>query len=158
MRLRTPLCGAVAVAALAAPSEAAAVKDFTGQTQQHRVVDLRIGDDNLLHTARINWITRNCSQSGSRFQNMTRFRKPYDESTPESFRHVGTETVTDDEGRIRSRVRVTFTGRHFLDPANPAAEKWVGTISASVVVRRRGRVIDRCRLRSTTWKAGLAPA
>jgi hypothetical protein len=156
MRLRTYLFSAVAVAALAAPSEAAAVKNFAGKTQQNRTINLTIGDDGMLDTARVNWISRNCAQSGSRFQNITRFRKPYDESTPESFRDVGSYTVRD-RGRIRSRVTVTFAGRHFFDPANPAAEKWVGTISARVVVRRGRRVIDRCRLRSTSWEAGLAP-
>jgi tRNA/tmRNA/rRNA uracil-C5-methylase (TrmA/RlmC/RlmD family) len=157
MRHRTLLFSAlVAVAGLIAPAQAAAIKKFTGKTQQNRTINLTIGDDGTLESGNINWITRRCAQSGSRFQNITRFTGPYDQDTPEAFSDSGAYTVRD-RGRIRSRVSVTLSGQHFFDPANPAAEKWVGTFKATVVVRRRGRVIDRCRLRSTTWEAGLAP-
>src|SRR3712207_497003 len=114
MRLRTFLCSAVLAAALVAPSEAAAVKNFTGKTQQNRTVNLTIGDDGTLDKGNINWITRSCNQSGSRFQNITRFSGPYDEDTAEAFRDSGKYTVRD-RGRIRSTVSVTMTGRHVLD-------------------------------------------
>ena len=156
MRFRTLLCCA-GVLALAAPADAVAVKSFRGKTQQDRTVSFRVGDDNLLDTLRINWITRRCASSGSRFQHMTSFRRPYDESTPDAFRDAGSFRVVEDGGRIRSRVTMTLTGRRAFDPANPAAESWSGTLSARVVVRRRGRVIDRCRLRAITWNAALVP-
>ena len=145
-----------AAAALVAPGTASAAKTFSGETAQGRAVTLTVADDNLLDRFRINWITRRCRQSGSRFQHFTRFRRPYDESTPDAFRDVGSFTVRDSR-RIRSRVRVVLTGERTFDPANPAAEAWNGTFQASVVVRRRGRVIDRCRLRSITWNVGTAP-
>ena len=158
MRTRTPLLLTTAAlgAALVAPSNAAAVKNFEGKTQQNRTVELTIGDDNLLQSLRINWITRRCALSGSRFQNITRLRPPLDESTPDAWRDVGAYTVRD-RGRIRSRVRITMAGQRTFDPANPGAEAWNGTIAARVVVRRRGRVIDRCRLRQMTWNATLVP-
>ena len=156
MRTRTMLVTAVVAAALVAPSEAAAVKNFSGKTQQNRSINLSIGDDQLLETARINWITRRCAQSGSRFQHITAFRRPYDSATPDAFTDAGSFTVRD-RGRIRSRVRITFAGQRTFDPANPAAETWNGTLKANVVVRRRGRVIDRCRLREITWTATLTP-
>ena len=143
------------VAALAAPSQASADKKFAGKSAQNRSVSLTTGDDNVLKTLRINWLTRRCAQSGSRFQHITSFRPPFDAATPDAFNDEGTFTVRD-RGRIRSRVKITLTGQHVFDPAVPEAEKWTGTLKASVVVRRRGRVIDRCRLRTTNWEAGLA--
>jgi hypothetical protein len=158
MRSRTPvlLTTAAVAAALVAPGEAAAVKRFVGQTEQGRTINLTIGDDNLLLTARVNWITRRCAQSGARFQHITGFRRPFDEATPDFFRDAGPFTVRD-RGGIRSRVRIVLAGRRTFDPADPAAESWSGVLRATVVVRRRGRVIDRCRLRPIDWTAMLAP-
>ncbi len=155
MHTRTAVLAAVLGTALAVPSTALADKSFSGKTSQNRSVSLTTGDDNVLKTLRINWITRKCAQSGSRFQHITPFRPPFDLANGEEFRDAGSFTVRD-SGGIRSRVRITLTGRHALDPAVPEAEKWTGTVKASIVVRRRGRVIDRCNLRSTTWEAGLA--
>lgn len=157
MRTRTPvlLTTAVLAAALIAPSQAAADKSFAGKTVQNRSVSLTTGDDNVLKTFRVNWITRRCALSGSRFQHITAFRPPFDSATPDAFTDAGSFTVRD-RGRIRSRVKMTITGQHSFDPAVPEAEKWFGTLKASVVVRRRGKVIDRCRLKSTNWEAGLA--
>ena len=158
MRHRTVLSTAVVVvAALAVPSQAAAVKNFRGKTQQNRTVTLRIGDDQRLDTLRVNWITRRCALSGSRFQHITRFRRPFDQTSTDDFRDAGAFRVVEDGGRIRSRVAITLAGARTFDPANPATESWSGTLSARVVVRRRGRVIDRCRLRQITWNATLVP-
>ena len=156
MRTRTPLLltAAVLAVALVAPSQAAADKSFAGKTAQNRSVSLTTGDDNVLKTFRVNWLTRKCALSGSRFQHITRFRPPFDSATPDAFTDAGSFTVAD-RGRIRSRVTMTITGQHAFDPAVPEAEKWFGTLKAKVVVRRRGKVIDRCTLRSTNWEAGL---
>ncbi|MDQ3741908.1 MAG: hypothetical protein M3320_06165 [Actinomycetota bacterium] len=155
MKTRTAILAAVLGTALAVPSTALADKSFAGKTAQNRSVTLTTGDDNVLKTFRINWITRRCAQSGSRFQHMTAFRPPFDLATGDEFRDAGSFRVRDDGG-IRSRVRITITGRHAFDPANPAAENWFGTVKARIVVRRRGRIIDRCNLRSTNWSAGIA--
>ncbi len=52
-------------------------------------------------------------------------------------------------------MTIYLAGRRTFDPANPAAESWSGTLRANVVVRRRGRIIDRCRLRQINWNATL---
>ena len=156
MRTRTLILTTTALAAaLVAPSQAAADKSFSGKTAQNRSVSLTTGDDNVLKTFRLNWLTRRCAKSGSRFQHITSFRPPFDSATPDAFSDAGRFTVAD-RGRIRSRVSIAITGQHVFDPAAPQAEKWTGTVKATVVVRRRGRVIDRCRLRSTTWEVALA--
>ena len=156
MRNRTPILVTTAVlaAALVAPSNAAAVKLFEGDTRQGRAVKLTIGDDNLLQRFEINWLTRTCRQRGSRFQNVTAFKPPFDESTPDVFNDAGSFTVRD-SGRIRIRVSITISGRRTVDPANPAAETWSGTMKASIVVRRGRRVIDRCTRSQITWDAAL---
>lgn len=153
MRLRAalPLALAALVTVAALPSTAAAEKIFRGKTQQDRRVTLRVGDDDLLDRLRINWYTARCRQSGARFRHFTSTRRPYDESNIDAFRDVFSFTVRDDGG-IRSRVRLVLTGTRVTDQA---AEAWNGTLSASVVVRRRGRVIDRCRLRQIGWRARL---
>jgi hypothetical protein len=154
-RTRTSiLVAALAAGALAAPSTAAADKTFRGKTQQNRSVSLTTGDDNVLKTFKINWLTRKCAKSGSRFQHITSFKPPFDSATPDAFNDAGSFTVAD-RGGIRSRVSMTLTGQHAFDPANPAAENWFGTLKASVTVRRRGKVIDRCTLRQINWSAGL---
>ena len=162
--MRPGLLLAIGALAVAAPADALAAKSFQGTTEQKnattgksRTVMLTIGDDNLLDTLRLNWVTRRCKLSRSRFQHFTGFRKPYDESTPDAFTDRGSFKVAD-RGGIRSRVRVRLNGtRSQVDPANPATETWNGTFAARVVVRRRGRVIDRCRLREITWAATLVP-
>jgi hypothetical protein len=141
---------------LLAPSPALAAKSFAGKTKQQRSVALTVGDDQLLQRLRVNWIARRCSTRGSRFQHITTFRPPFDASTPDAFHDAGAFTVRD-RGGFRSRVRITLDGTRDFDPANPAAESWSGTLRARVVVRRRGKVIDRCRLRSIPWSAALQP-
>ena len=149
------LLGAAAIAACAVvPATAAADKTFTGKTAQNRSLTVKTGDDNVLKSFRINWITRTCKLSGSRFQHITGFRPPFDVATPDGFNDAGAFTVAD-RGGIRSRVKITLTGTHAFDPAVPAAESWSGTLKANVVVRRRGKVIDRCNLRRINWTAGL---
>lgn len=39
---------------------------------------------------------------------------------------------------------------------DPAANRWAGSIRARVVVRRRGRTLARCNLRTTYWTANAA--
>ena len=153
MRTRILIVTAAVAVGLIAPSQAAAVKNFSGKTSQNRTIKLTVGDDNLLQTLNVNWITRRCRKSSARFQHRTVFRPPFDNSTPDAFDDAGAFTDRD-QGGIRSRVSITLTGRRTFDPANPAAEKWDGTLKANVVVRRRGRVIDRCVLRQITWTAG----
>ena len=156
MRRSSAVLGAgLVAAALAVPSDAAAVKRFEGKTQQGRTVKLTIGDDGLLQSARINWVTKACSLSGSRFQHLTGFRPPFDSTTADAFTDAGSFTEPD-KGGFRSRVTVTFSGSRAVDPANPAAETWSGTFSAKVVVRKRGKVVDRCTRKSITWSASPA--
>jgi hypothetical protein len=145
MRATIGLVCAALAAATVAPADALADKTFKGKSAQKRTVTLTTTDGNVLRFARIGWLTRRCSLSGARFQNRTTFRPPFDAATPGAFRDAGSFTVAD-RGGYRSRVTLTFTGGF-----DAAASAWRGSIEGTVVVRRRGRVIDRCTLRRTYW-------
>ncbi len=147
-RSRAVVAFAAAAVALAAPADALAAKKFKGKTEQGRTIALTIGDDGRLETANINWLTRDCKQANSRFQNFTRYRRPFDSSTKNAFSDVGSYTVT--EGQIKATVKLTFKGRRTASP-----ERWDGTLSGKVLVRRNGKQIDSCNLKSLTWRAEL---
>ena len=143
--------GAVALAA--APAAGAQEQTFTGKTHQDRPVTLRTTPDGVVQFVRIAWRTRRCQKGGASLTDRTDFRPPLDDNAPHALGDRGSYTVRQ-RGGIRIRVTVTVTGEHVPDPANAAAPgSWRGTIKASTVVRRRGRVIDRCSLRSIGWTA-----
>ena len=153
MTYRALLTTAVLGAALAAPAPALATKTFSGKTQQDRGASVTVGDDGVVQRVSVGWRSRRC-QRGNFLQDKTDFRPPFDSATPEAFSDEGTYTLRQ-RGGYRIRVTITLTGKHLLDPANPAGEAWQGTIRASTVVRRNGRTIDRCPLRSIGWTATL---
>lgn len=146
---------ALAVVGIAAPP-ASAAKTFAGETQQDRKVTVAIGDDGLMTQTRIAWRTRRC-RSGEFLRDRTVFRPPIDVNTPDAFSDAGRYTLRQ-RGGIRIRVDIALTGKRVVDPANPAAESWRGTLKATAIVRRNGRRIDRCKLRSIGWTATPAPA
>ena len=151
-RAALTISAVLAGAAAAAPATASADQLFTGKTQQDRPATVRIGDDGIVNLVRITWRTRRCSLSGSTLRNTTAFRPPFDSATPDAFADQGAYTVRD-PNRVRIRITTTLNGRRVVDPANPASVTWQGTLAAKAVVRRSGRVIDRCRLRSTGFTA-----
>jgi uncharacterized protein (DUF2147 family) len=143
---------AALLAATAMPATASADTLFTGETQQDRKVTVRIGSNGLVNLVRIGWRTRDCKLPGYTLRETTSFRAPFDGATPDAFGDIGTYTVSD-VGRKRITFRVRLSGQRVVDPANPAAESWRGTIIATATVRRRGKVVDRCSLRSIGWTA-----
>ena len=141
---------AVLTGAAISPSEALADKSFRGKSQQGRTVTVTTGDDNVLKGMKINWVTFRCTRSVRRFQHVTRFIPPFKSATPGAFDDGGALTVRD-PGGIRSRVRLTTSGRY-----DAAANKWNGWLEARIVVRQNGSVISRCSLRRTYFTAGPA--
>jgi hypothetical protein len=139
----------LAAAVLAAPAQADTL--FTGKSQQDRPVTVRVGDDGAVNLFRVTWRTRRC-QGGEFLQDRTDFRPPFDSATGDAFQDKGTYTLRQ-RGGIRIRVTIDVSGRRIADPANPAVSSWQGTVKSTGVVRRNGRVIDRCTLRSIGWTA-----
>jgi hypothetical protein len=145
--LALALALACAVAALTATT-AAADKRFSGETQQDRRIWLTVGDDGVLRTLAVYWRTRRCRFGGAFMQDRTVFRPPFDAASPDAFSDAGTYTRRQ-RGGVRIRITIAVRGRCVATPG----EAWQGTVQANAIVRRRGRTIDRCGLRSIGWTA-----
>lgn len=143
-----------ALAALAISPALAAAKTFTGKSVQQRAVTVRTGADGVPSFVRIPW-KATCRRNGGRatFEDRTDFRAPLDKATVDELADTGSYKLRD-RGAFRHTVTITLAGhRTQADPANPATERWSGTVSAVVKVRRSGRWYDTCRLRQTSWSA-----
>jgi len=151
---RSPLAvvAAALAIAVAAPS-AAQAKVFRGKTAQGRNAAVVVGSDSLVRRARIDW--RAPCRDG-RFVDRTDFERPLDSSTPDAIADEGVYRVRE-RGGIRSRVTVSIEGRRVFDPARPRREAWRGTLRVQVLVTRRGRYVDTCRLRALRWRVRLIP-
>ena len=115
---------------------------------------VRTGSDGVPTLLRIPWKAA-CKRDGGRatFETRTDFRAPLDKTTVDEIADSGSYRLRD-RGGFRHTVTITLAGRRTLtDPANPATERWSGTVSAVVKVRRRGRWFDTCTLRETRWSA-----
>jgi hypothetical protein len=155
MSRRVTACAAVAACALPAvlPSSALAAERFEGRTEQNRKVTVVVGDDDRVRRVVVSWRTTNCRR-GEFLRDQTQFFR-FGESTADSFRSAGSYATR--SGRVRIRMRVSIRGTRSADPADPAAATWSGRFAARAVVRRRGKVIDRCRLGAKDWTATLTP-
>jgi hypothetical protein len=147
--LRPALTSMLTLAALVAADATAEAKVFRGKTSQGRAASVVIGSDGLLRTARVNW--RGRCRAG-RIAEKTSFIRPHDASGPNSFRDGGVYRKRQ-RGGYRLRFTPRIRGRRIFDPADPAAERWRGTFSATVLVTRRGRYVDTCRVRRLRWTA-----
>ena len=137
----------VVIACAAFPAGAAA-KTFTGKSGQAKPVTLRTDAGGVAVFVRIPW-TASCRRGGT-FRDRTDFGGKLDQASAESVGDHGTYTARE-RGGIRARISVRLQGRHQADPADPSADMWTGTLSATVTVRRRGKRIDRCTLKPTHW-------
>ena len=136
------------VALLAVDAAAAQAKVFRGDTSQGRRASVVVGTDGLLRAARVNWRAR--CRDGRVFEK-TIFSRPHDESTPDAFLDSGTY-----RGRSRDGYRLRFTTSIRGERLGTGArERWRGTFRAKVLVTRRGRYVDTCRLRTLRWRARL---
>ena len=140
--MRTTLVALVAGAALAFPGAADAAR-FSGKTSQNGGVIIRTGASGAITKLTIGWRAR-CGPKYV-YTSDTVFRGPFDASTPNGFKDVGTYT---------SPSRVT-TGRVTINVGALRASptEWKGRLSVRVVVRRHGKVIDHCRVRNISWNA-----
>jgi hypothetical protein len=152
---RSLLAAAILLTALPATASAAK-KRFAGETAQSRNVRLVVNESGRVQRMVISWRANDCRRRGTFVRNVTVFRPLRRRASADAFRVAGTYRMRD-KGGIRIRIRVSARGMRTFDPANPTAEQWSGTFRSRSTVRRHGRVVDRCRLR-TTWVAGLPQA
>lgn len=144
-RVVTPL---LSVAALLAADSTAQAEVFRGDTEQGRRASLVVGADGLLRTARVNWRAR-CRRG--RLASRTVFLRPHVRSTPERFSDSGTYRRRQ-QGGYRLRYTTTVRGRRI---AGGGRQRWRGSFGATVLVTRRGRYVDTCRVRGLRWTAQL---
>jgi hypothetical protein len=142
MRRLAPL--AVAAAFVAGPGSAAADVRFEGRTSQGGYALLVSEDDGVPKRGLIRW-RADCRRPGIRLEESTVFSRPLDLSTRRRFRDAGSYRETE-----RGRFRITYTLRTSGRKAGP--RRWVGSFRARAVVRRAGRVVDRCSVRGVRWR------
>jgi hypothetical protein len=143
MRRLAPLAAVAGLAALAGP--AMADIRFEGRTGQGRLALLVAEDDGVPKRGAIHW-RAHCRRTGVLLPQGTVFRRPLDLSTGRRLRDVGSYRTR----RFRDGVRLTIRARTTGRKVGP--RRWRGRFSARVVVRQRGRVIDRCAVRGIRWR------
>jgi hypothetical protein len=138
---------ALALSALlfAAVPAAAQAKNYKGRTSQSREVKLRTGADGVVNRVALGW--RAPCGEGYRFNERTIFRPQFDLVTADAVQDAGTYRVRY-RGGLRARITVTLAGAR-----DPATDRWSGTLAGTVMVSRKGKVIDRCRVKRLRWNA-----
>jgi hypothetical protein len=136
----------VTAAVAGAGAEAAGAEVFRGKTGQGRAASVVIGTEGLLRTARINWRAR--CRFGRVFEK-TAFLRPHDVSTRDAFEDRGVYRKRQ-RGGYRLRFTPVIKGHRVT---GPRGERWRGTFRAKVLVTRRGRYVDTCRIARLRWSA-----
>jgi hypothetical protein len=132
---------AVAAAFAACPGSAAADVRFEGRTSQGGYV-LLVAE--VPKRGLIRW-RADCRRPGFRLEEGTAFSRPLDLSTRRRFRDAGSYRENGP-----GRFRITYTLRTSGRKVGP--RRWVGSFRARAVVRRGGRVVDRCAVRGVRWR------
>ena len=154
MRTRRLAAAGLAIAGALAitPASAAAQRTYEGMTRQGRPATVVVGGDGRLEKVRIAWRTRDCQRRHATLEHDTEVYD-LDHSTRRRFVHREPLIRADRERRLVSFIVVRMQGR-LVRGRRRVDDRWVGTIRAVATIRRHGRVYDRCRLRSTGWRAG----
>jgi hypothetical protein len=104
---------------------------------------MRTGDDRVLERFGIRWQAR-CRDPGFVYTTRTYFVPPFDAVTGDRFVDAGVNRTRLADG-LRSIIAVRVAGNR------SSIMRWRGIFRARVRVFRRGRLIDRCYLR-TRWR------
>lgn len=150
-RIATTSAAAFAACLLAAVAAPAATgpATFNGSTNQGRGVQLRTDADAVPSLVRIAW-KAHCRRAGYSYRTSTRFAAPFESADTESLSDSG--RYTERTATTRASIYTTLTAAHQAGDAT-TPETWTGSLVTKVVVYRKGKVIDVCRLRKVTFKA-----
>jgi hypothetical protein len=138
------IAGLVGAMLLALPAGALADVRFRGESSQGRRVLVVSEDSGTPKRVQIVW-RADCRRPGFRVLETTTFRTPLELSTRRRFRDNGSYRLRAQDG-YRLTLTPTISGRKV------APRRWAGRFRATVVVRRAGRVRDRCSVRGVTWR------
>jgi hypothetical protein len=145
MSRRASLAALGALALLGAfAGPASADVRFEGRTSQGAFALLVAEDDGVPKRGFLRW-RADCRRPGFGVRTSSSFRRPLDLATRRRIRDAGTYRVRD-----RGGERLTVTAR--VGGRRVGPRRWAGTFRARVVVRRAGRVIDRCAVRGVRWR------
>jgi hypothetical protein len=136
----------VVAAAVVLPAVSQARTVLHGETSLGARVNLTLGDAGRPEKLTFAW--RAPCRGGSTLRDASVMRPPTSASTATRFRAAGSYLIRQRRGGYRIRVSLDVRGRR-VDTA-----AWVGTIQMTALVRRRGRLVNRCRLRDMEWSAG----
>jgi hypothetical protein len=139
-----PLGGLTAAMLLAGPAGAFADVRFEGRTGQGGNMIVVAEETGVPKRALIGWRAL-CRRPNTQVIESTTFRTPMALSTRRRLRDNGSYKL-----RGRNGYRLTITPH--ISGRKVAPRRWVGRFRASVVVRRAGRVRDRCSVRGVRWR------
>ena len=134
---------------LAVAASAEASQLFTGTTGQSRTARIEIGDNGRPAKVTISW--KATCRRGTLWD-VSSVRPPKRTTTPDVVALAGRYRIRAKKG-VSATVTLRLRGLRGADPVDERAAIWAGEFTVSVVVRRRGRVIDRCRVPQTVWSA-----
>jgi hypothetical protein len=138
----------VAIAIFAIPAGAAqADVTFRGRTEQGRLMRVVAGDDGIVKRARI-WWRAPCARPGFVFRESTSFVMPLDRTVERYFRDAAPPAY-----RLRDRRGFRFVVSPRISGRKVGPRRWRGTFGVRVVVRKDGRVRDRCAVSGVRWRA-----
>ena len=149
--------GAGSLLAVVPAPTASAAQRWTGWTSPGRNSSVLLTDDYAVLRVRVQWRAK-CRRPRYVYRGDTTFqpvengrKRPWKDSVGEG----GFVRYFWDGGRYRERfgrmvgvIRIQLRGAFAHDPGNAHATFAGGRVTGSVRVRRRGRTIDRCRIKS----------
>ena len=136
---------------LLSPAAADADVGLDGMTAAHDKVQLTLDDQGRPLRAQIPWST-GCDRPPARFRATEGVMLRLRGATSRRVRQVTTVHDGDPDG-YENTVTTVVEGRR-VRPPFPSGLTWKGTIRATAVVRLKGYVQNRCRLRTMAWSAG----
>jgi hypothetical protein len=144
--MRHGLFTLAAAGLLAFPAAAQETVTYEGETSQGRSVKVLATPEGDMTQIRMGW-RADCGKPGNSFRTRTKWLDPIEQSG-NSFSDSGEYTQRD--GPYRYRIKGSLEGT--FDATNGAD----ATARYSVRVRRRGKLVDRCRSGRIEWTATRA--
>jgi hypothetical protein len=140
----------VALALLGGSTALAADTTVVSGNKGGHGVKLTVDSDGHVLSGTIRWRAQ-CRRPGALFRTGTAFETGV--PTVGSFRAGG--SYRSRGGGYRFRITLLISGRQRIDPAGEEdnLDEWRGRFRAKAVIRKGGRVTDRCRVKRARWRA-----
>jgi hypothetical protein len=148
-----PRLGVVALIALviAVVPATAGAATLRGRTAQHRATRIDVGTNGVPRKVVVSWRAHCQADPRATYTDTTAFPTPH--ASARTKRIIGGGTY---RTRAGPGLRATITSR--LVAHRHSVYLWTGSFRARAVIRRHGRLVDRCILRRVGWRASLVQA